>query len=119
MRDRFLRYGGEVVRNAEVTKINVDRGRAVGVQVHDQLVQARRAVLADVAAEHLYGQLVTFDELPPKVRVRMAGFPPRSRPSKSTTHSAARCRGARRRRTPRGPCISAIPMRSWSSAAPS
>ena len=74
MRDRFLRYGGEVVCNAEVTKIAVDHGRAVGVQVHDQLVRARRAVLADVAAEHLYGRLVTFDELPPKVRARMAGF---------------------------------------------
>ena len=74
MRDRLLRYGGEVACNAEVTKITVEHGRAVGVQVHDQFVRARRAVLADVAAEHLYGRLVTFDELPPKVRATMAGF---------------------------------------------
>jgi len=74
MRDRFLRHGGAVVCNAEATKITVEHGRAVGVQVHDQLVRARRAVLADVAAEHLYGRLVTFDELPSKVRARMAGF---------------------------------------------
>jgi phytoene dehydrogenase-like protein len=44
----------------------------VGVRVHDQLVRARRAVLADVAAEHLYGRL--FEELPPRVRDKMAGF---------------------------------------------
>ena len=38
------------------------------------LCGARRAVLADVAAEHLYGRLVSFDELPPRVRDKMAGF---------------------------------------------
>jgi phytoene dehydrogenase-like protein len=74
MRDRFLHYGGEVLCNAEVTKITVEHGRAAGVQVHDQFVRARCAVLADVAADHLYGRLVTFEELPPKVRVKMAGF---------------------------------------------
>jgi phytoene dehydrogenase-like protein len=74
MRDRFLAYGGEVVCNAEVTKITVAHGRAAGVQVHDQFVQARHAVLADVHAEQLYGRLVTFEELPPTVRTKMAGF---------------------------------------------
>jgi hypothetical protein len=49
MRDRFRAHGGPVVCNAEVTKITVEHGRAVGVQVHDQLVRVRRAVLADVA----------------------------------------------------------------------
>ena len=43
------RYGGEVVCNAEVTKISVEHGRAAGVHVHDQLVRVRRAVLADVS----------------------------------------------------------------------
>ena len=74
MRDRFLAYGGEVVCNAEVTKITVAHGRADGVQVHDQLVRARRAVLADVHAEHLYGRLVTWEKLPPNVRTKMASF---------------------------------------------
>ena len=74
MRDRFLAHGGAVVCNAEVTKITVEHDRAVGVQVLDQLVRVRRAVLADVAAEHLYGRLVAFDELPPRVRTKMAGF---------------------------------------------
>jgi phytoene dehydrogenase-like protein len=74
MRDRFLAYGGEVVCNAEVTKISVAHSRATGVQVHDQFVRARQAVLADVHAEQLYGRLVTFGELPPKVRAKMAGF---------------------------------------------
>ena len=74
MRDRFLARGGAVVCNAEVTKINVEHGRATGVQVHDQLVRVRRAVLADVAVEHLYGRLVSFDELPGSLRAKMAGF---------------------------------------------
>ena len=74
MRDRFVAHGGVVECNAEVTKVSVAHGRAVGVQVNDQLVRVRRAVLADVAAEHLYGRLVTFDELPPRMRVKMAGF---------------------------------------------
>ncbi len=74
MRDRFVAQGGAVVCNAEVTKITVEHDRAVGVQVLDQLVGIRRAVLADVAAEHLYGRLVGFDELPPRVRERMASF---------------------------------------------
>jgi phytoene dehydrogenase-like protein len=74
MRDRFVNHGGAVVCDAEVTKINISYGVASGVAVHDQLVRVRRAVLADVAAEHLYGRLVTFDELPPRVRVMMAGF---------------------------------------------
>jgi phytoene dehydrogenase-like protein len=74
MRDRFTAHGGTVVCNAEVTKISVEHGRAAAVLVHDQLVRVRRAVLADVAAEHLYGRLVTFDELPERVRAKMAGF---------------------------------------------
>ncbi|HEY6684359.1 MAG TPA: NAD(P)/FAD-dependent oxidoreductase [Propionibacteriaceae bacterium] len=74
MRDRFVAHGGAVACNAEVTKISVEHGRAAGVHVHDQLVRVRRAVLADVHAEHLYGRLVTFDELPPSLRLKMAGF---------------------------------------------
>jgi phytoene dehydrogenase-like protein len=74
MRDRFVARGGVVACNAEVTKIAVEHGRAVGVRVHDQLVRVRRAVLADVAAEHLYGRLIGFEELPPRVRDKMAAF---------------------------------------------
>jgi len=74
LRDRFLAHGGVLECNAEVTKIAITRGRAVGIQVHDQLVRVRQAVLADVAAEHLYGRLVAFDKLPPRMRVKMARF---------------------------------------------
>jgi phytoene dehydrogenase-like protein len=74
MRDRFVAHGGAVLCNAEVTRIAVEHRRALGVRVHDQLIRARRAVLADVAAEHLYGRLIGFDELPPRVRDKMAGF---------------------------------------------
>ena len=74
LRDRFVAQGGAVVCSAEVTKIAVEHSRAVGVWVHDQLVRARRAVLADVAAEHLYGRLIVFESLPPRVRDKMVGF---------------------------------------------
>jgi hypothetical protein len=120
MRDRFLRYGGEVVCNAEVTKITVEHGRAIGVQVHDQFVRARRAVLADVAAEHLYGRLVTFDELRCHRRYG-PGWPVFAGtlgPSRSTMRSGVQCRGARRRRTPPEPFMSATPVKCWSSARP-
>jgi phytoene dehydrogenase-like protein len=74
MRDRFIAHGGAVECNTEVTKIIVSHRRAVGVQANDQLVRVRRAVLADVAAEHLYGRLVTFDELPQRIQISMARF---------------------------------------------
>ena len=69
-------------------------------QVHDQFVRARRAVLADVAAEHLYGRLVTFDELRCHRRYG-PGWPVFAGtlgPSRSTMRSGVQCRGARRRR---------------------
>lgn len=111
--------GSEVVCNAEVTKITVEHGRAIGVQVHDQFVRARRAVLADVAAKHLYGRLVTFDELPPKVRARMAGFAGTlGRQGRLCAQGSSAVERAAAVTSPE-PFMSATPMKSWSSASPS
>lgn len=74
MRDRFLAHGGQVECDAPVTKVVVHRGRAVGVHCQSQLVRTSRAVLADVHAERLYGQLVTYDDLPSRVATRMRTF---------------------------------------------
>ena len=74
MRDRFVDHGGRVETNAPVTKIDVRSGRAVGVRVSDQFLGVRRAVLADVGAEQLYGQLVSPDDLPSRTLARMRSF---------------------------------------------
>ena len=75
LRDRFASRGGEVRCEAEVTRVVVERGRATGVRLADGTsYDARRAVLADVAAPHLFGGLVDADDLPARVARGMRGF---------------------------------------------
>jgi len=74
MRARFIDRGGQLETNAPVSKIEIRNGRAVAVRVLDQLVTARRAVLADVGAEQLYGSLVSPDDLPARTVTRMRAF---------------------------------------------
>lgn len=73
---RRLESRGGVLRcGAEVRDVLVRGGRATGVRTAEgELVMARRAVLADVAAPALYGQLVPWDELPPPLRDDMRHF---------------------------------------------
>ena len=72
---RFTALGGEIRCDAEVTAIEVVDGRAVAVRTHDgDRVAARRAVVADVAAPHLYGRLVHDDQLPDRVVRGMRSF---------------------------------------------
>ena len=71
---RFTSLGGEIRCNAEVVGIDVDRGRATGVRTADQAFAARYAVVADVAAPHLYGGLVAQDDLPPRIVRGMRSF---------------------------------------------
>ncbi len=73
--DRFRSGGGEVRCEAEVTAIEVVDGRAVAVQVRGgERYAARHAVVADVAAPHLYGRLVPDDALPRRTRRSMRTF---------------------------------------------
>ncbi len=74
MCERLLAAGGQVETNARVDKIEIRGARAVGVQVLDQLIKVRRAVLADVAAEQLYGTLVSLDDLPSSTVAKMRAF---------------------------------------------
>ncbi|RYU10660.1 phytoene desaturase family protein [Nocardioides iriomotensis] len=67
--------GGEVRCNAEVVRVDVDDGRAAGVRTADgRAYRARKAVLADVAAPHLYGGLLPDEQLPARVRRGMRRF---------------------------------------------
>ncbi|HKH55030.1 MAG TPA: NAD(P)/FAD-dependent oxidoreductase, partial [Propionibacteriaceae bacterium] len=74
MRDRFVDHGGQVETRAPVARIDVHSGKAVGVRVHDQSVRVRRAVLADVGAEQLYGRLLSADDLPSSALAKMRAF---------------------------------------------
>ncbi|KAA1424694.1 NAD(P)/FAD-dependent oxidoreductase [Mumia zhuanghuii] len=72
---RFTALGGEVRCSARVDRVLLRDGRAVGVRVEGgETVQARRAVVADVVAPVLYGDLIPDDELPARLRRRMRSF---------------------------------------------
>ena len=63
--DRLLARGGQLECGARATQVILRQGRAVGVRLADgRVVDARRAVLADVPAPHLYLDLVGADHLP-------------------------------------------------------
>ncbi|GGV26434.1 dehydrogenase [Streptomyces longisporoflavus] len=71
LRDR----GGSVRCGQRVTEVVVGAGRALGVRTADgDAVRARRAVLADVAAPHLYRDLVAGHHLPSRVREDVRRF---------------------------------------------
>ena len=74
LRRRLESRGGMVVCDAPVSRIVVRGGRAVAVETLDQQVRVRRAVLADVGAQQLYGGLVDAAELPTRVTRRMKEF---------------------------------------------
>lgn len=75
MARRFTGYGGELRTSTRADHIVVRDGRAVAVQTsHGEQIDVRRAVLADVAAPHLYGGLVHWEDLPGRVRRRMQRF---------------------------------------------
>lgn len=73
--DRFIAGGGDIRCGSEVEHVLVEHGRAIGVRLAGgQVVRADRAVIADVPAPVLYGQLVDWNVLPTKLRRRMAQF---------------------------------------------
>jgi len=73
--DRLRSRGGEVVCGRRVTSIEVRGGRAVGVRTADgTTVGVRRAVLADVSAPALYGQLLDPQLLAPRIHRAVRQF---------------------------------------------
>ncbi|MGN6753883.1 MAG: phytoene desaturase family protein [Intrasporangium sp.] len=72
---RFEAAGGQTRRRTPVVEVIVSGGRASAVRTGDgEVIEARRAVLADVSAPALYGGLVSWEHLPTKLRRRMDGF---------------------------------------------
>ena len=74
LRTRFEAAGGTVACATPVTGIRVRSRRAVAVQTGDGEVRVRRAVLADVGAEQLFGGLVAAEDLPARTMTKMRGF---------------------------------------------
>jgi phytoene dehydrogenase-like protein len=74
MAARFTAKGGRIRCNTRVNRVLVDRRRVQGVVTADGERIEARAVVADVAATALYGQLVEFSELPDRVRRGMQRF---------------------------------------------
>jgi phytoene dehydrogenase-like protein len=71
---RLTSRGGELHCAAEVIGIDVTGGRATGVRTATDRVAARRAVIADVAAPHLFGRLLDADDVPDRVARGMEQF---------------------------------------------
>ncbi|PSM45131.1 FAD-dependent oxidoreductase [Streptomyces dioscori] len=73
---RRLKERGGVLRCGErVSRVVVREGRAVAVRTAGgETVSAARAVLADVSAPALYGELVDRDDLPPQVLADLRRF---------------------------------------------
>lgn len=72
---RFEALGGEIRLSTPVVRVEVERGRATGVRTADgEVLTARRAVVADVVAPHLYGGLVSPDDLPARTMSAMRSF---------------------------------------------
>ncbi|MDQ2758073.1 MAG: NAD(P)/FAD-dependent oxidoreductase [Actinomycetota bacterium] len=66
---RVTSLGGQVVTGARVTSVQVSGGRARGVVLADgSVVSARRAVVADVSAPSLYGDLLAPEHVPASFR---------------------------------------------------
>lgn len=67
--------GGVVQCSRRVARVDVRRGRAVGVFTDDgDHVVVDRAVLADVAAPNLYGRLLDASDVPDRVHRHMRSF---------------------------------------------
>ncbi len=72
---RVRSLGGEIRCSSRVTRVRVRAGRATGVETADgDWIQARKAVIADVVAPHLYGELVPHEDLPSRVVTSMKKF---------------------------------------------
>jgi phytoene dehydrogenase-like protein len=75
LRRRFESLGGEIRYAAEAVRIEVTDRRATAVLTADgERFAAGRAVVADIVAPHLYGRLLSPDDLPARTRSAMRSF---------------------------------------------
>jgi phytoene desaturase len=66
----IARDDGELLLGAEVTRVVVEDGRAVGVELADGAILTARAVISNADTRHTFGDLVGWDHVPPGYRRR-------------------------------------------------
>ena len=72
---RLEHKGGSVRCSTPVRRVVVRNGRAVAVETADGTeIDARRAIVADVSAPSLFGDLVGLDHLPAAMKIDLAKF---------------------------------------------
>lgn len=75
MADRFRTRGGVIHCDTRVSAVLLEGNRAVGVRTaNGDVVLAKRAVIADVLASSLYGELLRPEQLPARTRRGMREF---------------------------------------------
>ncbi|WP_310964519.1 phytoene desaturase family protein [Nocardioides terrisoli] len=75
MVQRFARAGGELRLATRADRVLVRDGRAVGVRTsHGDVIRVRHAVVADVSAPALYGDLLRPEDVPARTRRWMRRF---------------------------------------------
>ena len=74
MADRLLARGGQIRTSTRVARVLVEHRRVQGVVTAEGERIDARAVVADVAAGALYGELVAWSELPARVRRGMERY---------------------------------------------
>lgn len=71
---RLADRGGQVRTGCRVADVALDGRRARGVRTDAGELITARAVVADVAATALYGELITHDQIPERIRRGMKAF---------------------------------------------
>jgi phytoene dehydrogenase-like protein len=72
---RLQARGGLLRLDSPVRRVRVTGGAATGVELGSgEVLNARRAVLADVPAPHLYRELVGAEQLPPRLMADLENF---------------------------------------------
>jgi phytoene dehydrogenase-like protein len=74
MVDRFKDHGGELLLGSRATRLRTIKGRVRVVEWEGGSAGARKAVLADVGAPQLYGELLDEADVPHRVRSALKKF---------------------------------------------
>jgi phytoene dehydrogenase-like protein len=74
MRTLIEKHGGTVVTGAEVSKIVVRNGAAVGVETSNGHSHSARAVIGNLSPHSMFGRLISDDELPAGFQRRVQCF---------------------------------------------
>jgi phytoene dehydrogenase-like protein len=71
----FLRMGGELIEQAHVSKINIEDGKAAGVEMQDgRKIRARKAVVSSVDLEQTFIDMIDAEHLDTELTDKVKAF---------------------------------------------